>query len=76
MQLFILDNTLNITPANHLVSKNNHQVFQNKYILYRSGAIINRMFHSMLFTTADNILILAAWVDVQYRDEKLLVTPL
>ena len=37
---------------------------------------MNRMFHSMLFTTADNILILAAWIDVQYRDENLLITPL
>ena len=34
------------------------------------------MFHSLLFTTADNILMLSAWVDVQYREEKLLVTPL
>ena len=29
------------------------------------------MFHSMLFTTADNILMLSAWVDVQYREQKL-----
>ena len=37
---------------------------------------MNWMFRSMLFTTANNIFILAAWVDVQYHNEKLLVTPL
>ena len=37
---------------------------------------MNWMFRSMLFTTVNNIFILAAWVDVQYRNEKLLVTPL
>ena len=30
---------------------------------------MNWMFHSMLVTTADNILMLAAWVGVQCHDE-------
>ena len=32
---------------------------------------MNWMFRSMLFTTANNIFILAAWVDVQYRNSWL-----
>ena len=58
MQLYeihILDNKLNFTPADHC--KNNIICVSIYIILYRSGAIMNWMFHSMLFTTANNIFI-------------------